>query len=125
MLSHEEPQISNQIIIKPITYLGKAFIILLVENFGDTISPATPYSYSQVTDSLKNPSSVTKQLYHYFNIINMIVDETFNDIHSLSNIANNDLNDVFYLHQAMILPDAEKFIEATKKEIVDHNRGKH
>ena len=84
MLSHEEPHISNQIIIKLITYLGKVFIILFVENFGDTISPATPYSYSQVTDSLRNSSGVTEQLYHHLNVINMNADGTFNDIHPLS-----------------------------------------
>ena len=55
----------------------------------------------------------------------MNADGTFNDIHPLSNIAKNDSNDVFYLHQAMKLPDAEKFIEAMEKKIADHERRKH
>ena len=59
------------------------------------------------------------------NIINMNNDGTFNDIHPLSNIAKNESNDTFYLHQAMKLPDAEKFIEAMEKEILDHERRKH
>ena len=59
------------------------------------------------------------------NVINMNSDGTFNDIHPLSNIAQNDSNDVYYLHQAMKLPDAEKFIEAMEKEILDHERRKH
>ena len=77
-------------LLNPITYLGKAFIVLLDGHFGDTMLPDTPYLYSQVTDSLRNSSGVTEQLYHHLNVINMNAGGTFNDIHPLSNIAKND-----------------------------------
>ena len=112
-------------LLNPIVYFGKAFFIFLAGLFSTADDLRTPYSYSQVIDSLKDPSGATEQLYHHMNIINMNNDGTFNDIHPLSNIAKNESNDTFYLHQAMKLPDAEKFIEAMENEILDHERSQH
>ena len=70
-------------LLNPIVYFGKAFFIFLAGLFSNTDDLRTPYSYSQVIDSLRNPTGVTEQLYHHMNIINMNSDGTFNDVHPL------------------------------------------
>ena len=52
-------------------------------------------------------------------------DENFNNLHPLSNIDQNDPDDVYSLHKTMKLLDAEKFMEVMEKEMFDHERGKH
>ena len=71
---------------------------------------------------LSNPTnmqhvSIFQAQMEYHKVINILPDETYNNIHLLSYVASQANNDVLYYHQAMQSKDADSFREAMATEI--------
>ena len=68
--------------------------------------------------------SIFKAKIDHYNTINVLLDNSINDIHSLSCVTSQVNNNVLYYHQAMQSDNSDTFREAIAKEISSFKEGK-